>query len=376
MISAGIRETARVIFIAPILAVTVLVFGGIGGPIVFLMFAALYFVIGPLLQVCVRIHPQPAKENQPAPWPQYLAMAFTNVLRAGAVLALCRLLLWTLLIWIGKPEPATEEREFIFLMQWDIFFGGCGLLFAFLSFVQEGLWLYRQRLAVRDVPTASVASAAIGLSELSGTVRRIENRDGPIDPNRAVMSFRWKLLGTQRVNDAVMLGSYDKAVQAFYLDDGTGRILIDPVHNDVELRRPLISVSTTFFGRRSFEILLTKHVQKLSWDERIYDLREGDRVFMIGYVEANPTAPADAAGPDRLVVRPRKEARSGSEALLQFLIPGRTPARTPHDIFIITDTTEKDAKGLLRKNFLASAAMAPLLAVLSALLVFLSVRMA
>jgi hypothetical protein len=59
--------------------------------------------------------------------------------------------------------------------------------------------------------------------------------------------------------------------------------------------------------------------------------------------------------------------------LLQFLIPGRTPARTPQDIFIIADTPETEAKGLLRKNFLASAGMSFLLAVLSTALILLAV---
>jgi hypothetical protein len=214
----------------------------------------------------------------------------------------------------------------------------------------------------------------VGLSELSGTVRRLENRDGPTDPFRPVLQFFWQLLGTQRQGDAIMLGTYDKGMRPFYLDDGTGKILIDPVHPEVELRRPIGSALTSFFGRRSFEILLTRRTQRPSCFERRYALNEGDRVYVIGYVEANTAAPSGAAGPDRLVVRPRKEARSGYEALLQFLIPGRTPSRTPHDVFIVADTEEIEAKHLLKKNFRASAVMAMLLALCSVLLIIVSGR--
>lgn len=374
---ATIKKSSRgLLTVIAVLAFTpplIMLFGA-GGPVVFLMFAALYFVIGPLLQVLVRIVPQPAKENQPTPWPQYWAMAFTFVLRAGAVLALFRLLMWALLFLVAKKSgPIAEDGSFIFLPQWDWFLGGCGLVYAFLSFAQEGSWLHLQFLAVRDLPRSAAASVAAGLSELSGTVRRIENRDGPLDPGQPVMQFYWQLLGTQRQGDTIMLGTYDKHLRPFYLDDDSGMIRIDPGHPEVELRRPLGSALTAFFGRRSFEILLTSRTQRPSWHERRYALHEGDRVYVIGYVETDPTAPPDATGPDRLVVRPRIEARTGYEALLQFLVPGRTPTRTPQDVFIIADTTEAQAKGLLRRNFLASAGMALLLAMLSAVLIIITI---
>ena len=372
-IGGMVRKTFFLIFILAVAPVVLLVLLGIGGPYVFLMFFALYFVIGPAMQVCVRLHRQPARENRPTPWSQYWAMAFTNVLRAGAVIALCRLLLYVFLLVVAKQgKPEGSENGFLSPHIWDWFLGGCGLLFAFLAFAQEGLWLYRQRLAVQDLPTSTVASAAVGLVELFGTVRRVENRHGPLDPDRPVLSFRWKLLGTQQVGDTTLLGSYDKTMTAFLLDDGTGRILVDPVHNDVELRRPLISVTTTFFGRRSFEILLSKRTQRPSWYERRYALHEGDRAYVIGYAEALPGAPSEAQGPKRLVVRPRAEARVGYEALLQFLIPGGAPSRTAHDIFIVADTPEAETKQLLRRNFLTGSSLALLLAVLSALLIIIT----
>jgi len=373
---ARIKKIAKGLFVVIVaLALTppmIMLFGA-GGPIVFLMFFTLYFVIGPLLQLLVRVVPQPAKENQPTLWPQYWGMAFTFVLRAGAVLALFRLLMRVLLVLVAKKWGSiAEEGNFIFLPQWDWFLGGCGLLYAFLSFAQEGSWLHLQSLAVRDLPRTTAASAAVGLSELSGTVRRIENREGPLDPRQPVMQFYWQLLGTRRQGDTIMLGTYDKHMRPFYLDDGSGKVLIDPEHAEVELRRPLGSALTAFFGRRSFEILLTKRTQKPSWHERRYALNEGDGVYVIGFVETNPAAPPDATGPDRLILRPRAEARAGYEALLQFLVPGRTPTRTPHDIFIIADTAEVEAKQLLRRNFLASAGMSLALAVLSTVLIILT----
>jgi hypothetical protein len=101
-------------------------------------------------------------------------------------------------------------------------------------------------------------------------------------------------------------------------------------------------------------------------------LKEGDQVNVIGYAEMNSAAPSDATGPARLVVRPRKEARAGFESLLQFLFPGRTPARTPQDIFIVADTAEAEAKRLLKKNFVAGAGMSLALAVLSTVLIILA----
>lgn len=370
-----LKTAAKIVFGTPIaLAVAFLfiVLFGAGGPVVFLMFFAVYGVIGPLLQLLVRAVPQDHPANQPTPWPQYWALALTITLRTGAILAVFRLLFWISVgPWIAEDDPG----NLLFAREVEWFFGGCGLIYAFMSFEQEGLWLYRQLLAVRDLPTSTVASAALGLAELSGSVRHPDNREGPLDTSREVMSFYWQILGTEKGPEGeTMLGTYDKNMRPFYVDDGTGRILVDPVYPGVELRRPLISALTTFFGRRSFEILLTRHTRRPSWDQRNYSMKEGDMVRVIGCVEVNPGAPQDAAGPDRLMVRPREEARAGFESLLQFLIPGRTPARTPQDIFIISDANEELTKGLLRKNFVANAAMSVVLALISVLLVILRSR--
>jgi hypothetical protein len=357
------------ILVSPVVAFLLIFLLGGAAPIVLLMFFGMYFVIGPLLQLLVRLIPQAEKVNQPTPWAQYLALSLTAVLRAGAVLAIFRLL-----FHLFARRIVHEQDHFILRDEVDYVLAGCGLLYALVSFVQEGLWQYRQVLAVRNLATSPVASAAIGLVELSGIVRRQENRDGPIDQGHVVMHFFWQLLGTHRMGKTIMLGSYDKVLKPFYLDDGTGAILVDPAHDDVELRRPLASALTTFFGRRSFEIVLTRNVQRPSWDQRRYFLHEGDRVHVIGSAEMNETVPHAAVDTDRLIVRPRKEARSGFESLLQFLIPSRrVPTRTVHDIFIIADTTEAETRQLLMRNFLASAGMAVALAILSALLVIVRV---
>lgn len=368
-IPASLKIAGRILVLGPlalIIAVLVIYMLGAAGPVVFLMFFGIYFVIGPLLQILVRIFPQPAKENQPTPWNQYFAYAFTYVIGTGAVLAVFRLLYRVLLLGIGFDR----QSVFLLLPHADYFFGTCGLIYAFVSFAQEGLWRYRQLLAVNELAMTTVTGAAVGLTELSGQARSLENPDGPLDGNRVILSFFWSLLGTETgFEGARILGSYRRDLRAFYLEDGSGLILVDPVHEAVALRRPLISVLTSFFGRRSFEIVLTGHTGRPAWYERAYSLREGDRVYVIGYAEVREDAPAAAAGPERLVVRPRLQAREGAESLLQFLMPfGRKPARTPHDVFVITDTSEQGAKALLRRNFYSSAGTALALALISAVL--------
>lgn len=366
----AILKMIGIILISPVFAFLLIFLLGWAAPYVFLMFFAMYFIIGPLLQLLVLKFPQllvvPPKKYQPTPWGQLFGRSLTAVLRAGAILAVFRLLFHLAARWI---IPEHEQGNVILRPEVDLFFGLCGLAYAFLSFVQEGLWQYRQVLAVRELATSTVGATAVGLVELSGVVRRKENRDGRIEPGHVVMHFYWQIQGTHRMGKTIMLGTYDKDMKPFYLDDGTGRILVDPMHEGVELRRPIGSVLTTFFGRRSFEILLTKDVRRPTWDQRHYYLREGDRVHVMGNAEMNEQAPRNAADADRLVVRPRHQAR-GFESILQHLVPSRKkPARTPHDIFIIADTSETEAKAILMKNFQWSVTFSLSLAIASVLLI-------
>jgi hypothetical protein len=363
-----IGKAFLIAILGPIVIVMLVIMLGIGGPFIFRMFFGLYFVLGPLLQILVRVVPQPAKENQPTPWPQFFGFAYTYVVGVGALLAIFRFII-RLPMLFGQGNG--DKESFVFLLFWDMLFGACGLVYAFVSFAQEGLWRYRQMLAVRDIPSATVGSAAVGLVELSGTAKSLENPNGAPDTGRTILSFFWHLLGTEpHYQGGVVLGSYHKDMRPFYLDDGTGRILIDPVHDGVELRRPFISALTTFFGKRSFEVLLTGHVGRPSWYEREYSLQEGDQVYVIGSAEMRENVRTDAVGPERLVVRPRGQARSVRDSLLQFLVPfGKKASRTSHDVFVVSDSGERKAKGLLRKNFLFSI-IAPLaLALISAALI-------
>jgi len=364
----GFLKSGVYLLLAPVAVSALTILLGIGGPFVFLMFFGIYFVLGPLLQILVRLAPQDHPANQPTPWGQYFGIAFTMVLRTGAVIALFRLLLAVCGLRMVEPDNPLFDPGF------DLFFGSCGLLYAFTVFAREGLWRLQQVFAVRDLPRSTVAAVSLGLAELGGVVRHVENRDGALDPNRTVMTFFWQLLGTEPGPRGVTwLGSYRKDLHPFYLDDGTGRILVDPAHHGVELRRPFISVLTTFFGRRSFEVLLTRHTGKPTWNERTYALREGDTVYVIGNVEQKEQIAPDATDAERLVVRPREQARSGLESLLQFLVPfGRKMSRTPHDVFVIADTGERLARRLLTENFLFSAGLSLTAAALSVLLMVLT----
>lgn len=322
------------------------------------------FIIGPLKQLSARKGFDP--EEKVISWPEYWSSTFRNILAFGAVSAVARLIVWTT---YGRASIGRSYGTFPFNPEVDYVVAGCGLLYALLSFLQEGRWLYAQLLAVRNLPTSKVASVAPGLAELRGIVRMSPDRSKAPDPSRIAMTFLWDIVGTRQSRDGVELGSYDKKMSRFYLDDGTGSIQVDPDHPDVELRRPFISVLSNWFGNRYFEIILTRHVERLSWFRKKYELREGDQVHVVGNVEMDPHAPPDASGPGRFVVRPRAEARSGAGSILQFMAPGKQPSRSVHDIFIISDASESQAQALLRKNLFFSVGLSLSLAVVSAALI-------
>lgn len=340
-------------------------------PIFFGIALFIGFVIGPLLQLSnrwvERVAPKVLDQNEKfVPWPEYWSNTFRNMLAFGAVAAVSRFIFWST---YGRMLVGRNTGQFPFAPEVDYVMAACGLIYALLSFLQEGRWLHAQLLAVRNLPTSTVASVAPGLAELNGTVRLTESRTRQINPSRIAMSFLWDLVGTRQSRDGVEVGSYDKKMSSFYLDDGTGTILIDPDHPDVELRRPFLSVLGNWFGNRYFEVILTRHVEKISWLRRKYELREGDQVHVVGTVEIDPSVPSDAVCPKGFIVRPRAQARSSRGSILQFLAPGKQPTRTVHDIFIISDTDESKAQDILRKNFLLSVGLSLTLAVLSAALI-------
>ena len=151
-------------------------------------------------------------------------------------------------------------------------------------------WRLKQIRQVRTLPRSMARSAAIGLSEFEGTARA-EGGDSLISPER------------------------EGSATAFYLEDETGRIRVEP--QEAAVRAPSVS-------SRSLEL-----------NEVEGGIRDGDRVYVIGFAQPR------ASDSNELVVRPLRQ-RLVSSPIGRLLLPAKRQMvdRDTPNIFIVEKGSE------------------------------------
>jgi len=209
--------------------------------------------------------------------------------------------------WLQTPPIA---RIFLYWSPFDVIIAACGITFGILA---TGVTIYlilQQIRQVDNLPTSKTRAAALGLSEFKGVARRVEDANlAQSEINNAAL---FKELGGP-VNDPILFFGNKNPfsgepittthkLSRFYLEDDTGRILVDP------LKAQFWDGESASFLEPLCKVLLTRRVQKsappLGDTITTASLWAGDPVYVLGYVEMNPDAPRDAVGVDRLIVRP------------------------------------------------------------------------
>ncbi len=326
----GILKKTAILWRLPFIALCLFGLLGllsIGAPWVFGMFVFAYVVMGIPLQLLVRVFPQEARENQPTPWLKFLKYAVGMLFLVAAALAPCRGLLYLIAGYPGSwsSPPLGLAPSF------DLLIGLCGVYYGVVGLLREGLWRYRQAGQVANLPTSKARAAAVGLAEFRGVAR--SSKPG----QDLILSHEWVLFRDKQIEYEV------KTLDSFYLEDETGRIRVDPVHDGVVFRTPSVSLLTALFGKRAGEIVLTRRVERDLWPNRTSVLKDGDPVYVIGTVEA---------GAQGLVVRPSAEGRVGEDLVLHFLsLLEPRPRRDVHDVFFIADSGEARARVLILRGF-------------------------
>lgn len=165
-------------------------------------------------------------------------------------------------------------------------------------------WRLKQIRQVRTLPRSRARSAAIGLAEFEGTVRG------------AGETLQISKRGTL-------------TAQPFYLEDETGRILVDPGDTAVRPR--------------------SQSGSSLQLNEIEEGLHDGDRVYVIGNVQTRETHAPGALDAELLVVKPLKQ-RLVSSPIGRLLFPERhQPAdRDAPNIFIVDRGREHNVIQRLR----------------------------
>jgi len=208
----------------------------------------------------------------------------------------------------------------------DLGVGLAGLGLGVLATYIDSIWRARQAAQLDLLPTSKARSAAVGLVELQGRACPVStSAKGPI------LHYNSRLAGLTRL-------------EPFYLEDDTGRILIDPRASRFRTRW------RTSFGGRIAETVLKRREQLPDLSSpHVMTLHPGDPVYVIGAAQSDPAAPADAVDSERLVVR---RANSGifSTPLWQVSQGRIKPQHRAEDIFFLTDSKEQVARKRIMKG--------------------------
>lgn len=242
-------------------------------------------------------------------------------------------------LYLGQYPESSYKGLALFNMA----LGVLGVSYGILGILRESAWNYIQAQQVSNLATSKTRSAAIGLSEFVGKARGISSAGGPVT-NQCIMNFDWKIFSHSET------WSSGRMVNKFYLEDETGKILVDPGGADLQVQRPFFTFLFYILGRRPYLAALTRRLEKGYWPSRSYSLFDGDPIYLIGHVGEREDAPPDALGPDRLVVRPgpgpwpskEDDAGGGLRSLVM-----RNIGRDIQDVFFISDTPEQTAHDLL-----------------------------
>lgn len=294
---------------------------------------------------------------------------FVYPLLALGMVAPGRAIMWGFFYFIFKHKnPALTFREIIplakVLWHWppfDLIVSICGILLGTLGAGITVALIIRQARLVENLPTSRVRSAALGLAEFKGVARPVEDKS--LQKTELVGdSFRDEIY-RDTSPPILFWGEKDQAVSdqninrvkklsRFYLEDKTGRILVDPLGADF-----WASSKASFLEPIRKVILTRRHKQFVPENDKVVlsvetrELLAGDPVYVLGNVEINEDAPADAVGVEKLIVRPSTApVKPGLLTWLFFNSETIAKSRDYRYVFLLTDTAEKSLPPLLRRG--------------------------
>lgn len=316
---------------------------GLALPLITLVFAPTAFFLHPLVS--------PGEKRTVL---RKLVLAISIVITVLGLFAPCRALMSFLIPHLEKGSNELIVAVVSLPGAWfEIATGSAGLLFG-LGYLSDGLWRMKSASQVAHLATSTASSAAPGLSEFKGVARlreQLSYGNTPIPPG-TVLFYPEAEIDNQGTD---LLTEWDRTpiFRPFYLEDRSGRILVDPSH--AVMRQSLFH---KLLGNRACEIVLTRHLRRevrevqgrssIEFVERW--LEDGDPVYLIGNVEELQEGP-QAAGSSRLIVRVSPQARIMDSLLNRFNLDLFTRARRDiHDVFFLSDRDEASARGMMLKT--------------------------
>ena len=243
----------------------------------------------------------------------------------------------------------------------DAWLGLIGVVFTIPAGFAAWHQAFRMRTQIANIPTSKVHAAALGLAEFKGIAREIEDTEDrmrEIVVDNEKQTAMPKELQEEDAESAILFDHWEKRTEQgpcsteirsrFYLEDETGRILVDPRkvwfwNGEVE-----------FFSPSARSIYLENRCENRSVGDKLIKVRRlnpGDEIYVIGSVEELEDVSPTASGTERLVLRPSSTLKSTN--LLRRIILGhgkKTSRADIYDVFFLTDIKELNAAEVLTKG--------------------------
>ncbi|MGC1475284.1 MAG: GIDE domain-containing protein, partial [Terriglobales bacterium] len=187
-----------------------------------------------------------------------------------------------------------------------------------LYFFVLGFKLLARRRLLLTTPSSKVRSAALGLVEVSGMAAGPHTMPAPItgQPCFLYHTTAWqqragKKQEWQKIADETLH-------LPFFIDDGTGQLLIEPLGADLDLRRDFREEYVSSFFSSNLDgvpprvsVFLSRHgivpARRLRIEERL--IRPEDALFIAGTLTENPGVQVRPFSPREVRTEVRTEAR-------------------------------------------------------------------
>jgi hypothetical protein len=188
-------------------------------------------------------------------------------------------------LFLADPLSALNQLTLI---------AGAGVIGGLYLFVRGFRVLTRKRLLI-NTPTSKIRSASLGLIEVTGTATGPYTLHSPI---AGISCFLYRTTAWQK-SDEGRSKEWKKVAEEtlhvpFFLDDGTGQLLIQPQGAELDLHRDLRQTYSdgTFSVHATGEILnfLARHGVRPDDNIRVEEccIRPQSRLFILGTLAENP----------------------------------------------------------------------------------------
>jgi hypothetical protein len=247
----------------------------------------------------------------------------------------------------SSPDPLSG-------LQSPVLWGIVGITIGVFLFFRGFPFLKRKHL-IQDTPTSTVRGAPLGAVEVSGTVV------GPytlISPLSESDCFYYHAVARGNSGDEKE-ASQETLYAPFFLDDGTGRVMVDPRGAETELRPSVDDEYSPSSGDAFTRHFLVRHGVSSEFPAHLeeYCIRAGDHLYVLGTLRENPGLQSAADCLARGVGQPQQGFLSAGAADLQrraaiesMLPPGNALPRVPQVRPVATESFDLNPPVVLMKG--------------------------